>query len=145
LVLLGHAAAGLQDHPAAATAYEGAATLFDAIGYRFSAAAEARAGLAALALHQGDPAQALALVTEFLPHLLAGDEVIGVDEPFYTYLTCYQVLAANGDSRAQAILDHGYTRLTTCADHIPDPALRHSFLHNVPIHRALQEAYLLTR
>lgn len=145
LVLLGHAAAALQDHHAAATAYAGAITLFDAIGYRFSGGAEARAGLAALALQQGDPAQALTLVTEFLPHLRAGDEVVGVDEPFYAYLTCYQVLIANGDSRAQAILQQGYTRLITYADHIADPALRHSFLCNVPVHYALQQAYLLTK
>ena len=145
LVLLGHAAAALQDHPAAATAYEQAAILFDAMGYRTSAAAEARAGLAALALQQGYPAQALALVTEFLPHLLDDSVVVGVDEPFYTYLTGYQVLVANEDSRAQALLQHGYNRLLTYADQIADPALRHSFLHNVPVHYALQQAYLTTR
>jgi tetratricopeptide (TPR) repeat protein len=145
LVLLGHAAAALQDHPAAATAYEQAAILFDAMGYRTSAAAEAHAGLAALALQQGYPAQALALVTEFLPHLLDDSGVVGVDEPFYTYLTGYQVLVANEDSRAQALLQHGYNRLLTYADQIADPALRHSFLHNVPVHYALQQAYLTTR
>jgi tetratricopeptide (TPR) repeat protein len=145
LVLLGHAAAALQDHPAAATAYEQAAILFDAMGYRTSAAAEAHAGLAALALQQGYPAQALALVTEFLPHLLDDSGVVGVDEPFYTYLTGYQVLVANEDSRAQALLQHGYKRLLTYADQIADPALRHSFLHNVPVHYALQQAYLTTR
>lgn len=141
LTLLGHAYRGLQQPAAAATAYQQAITLYEQID-NLCSAAEAQAGLAEVAHSQRDDAQAQALVEAILLRL-AGTARVGIDEPFYTYWVCYQVLAAQRDQRAHAILQQGYAILTAYADQITDAAVRHSFLHNVPVHRDLQQAYRL--
>ena len=63
-----------------------------------------------------------------LPHTL---------EPLRVYLTCYQVLQANGDPRAQDVLNTAYTLLQERAANIEDLALRRSYLENVPYHREI--------
>lgn len=139
LTFLGHAHHALQQPAEAIIAYQQAITLYAQIDDAQSAA-EAQAGLAEVTQGQGEGAQALALVETLLPGLIAGVQV-GIDEPFYTYLVCYQVLADHDDERATAVLQQGYALLTAYANQIMDPALRHSFLRNVPVHRALQQAY----
>lgn|GEM_PF-2268646 len=69
---------------------------------------------------------------------------MGVDEPFYTYLTCYTVLAAQHDPRATRVLQTAYTLLESYAGHIYDEHLRHSFWENVAVHRMIQQAYATT-
>ncbi len=66
---------------------------------------------------------------------------VGVDEPFYIYLTCLRVLAATHDARALSLLQTAHALLERYANRITDARLRRSFLENVPIHQALWEAY----
>ncbi|MFN8489018.1 MAG: BTAD domain-containing putative transcriptional regulator [Caldilineaceae bacterium] len=139
LIGMGSAQRQLGQLTAAKSAYEQAFALYTAIG-RPDMAVEALAGLAALAQQQGDQQQALSLVETVLKQL-AEHPNSGQDEPFFLYLTCYQVLAAAQDPRAPTILQQGYRLLQRYADQITEDRLRHSFLQNVLVHRALQQAY----
>ncbi|NIV37132.1 MAG: hypothetical protein GWN58_49190, partial [Anaerolineae bacterium] len=65
------------------------------------------AGLARVAQAQGDGPLAVGHIEEIL-HQLNGDNLDGNDEPLRVYLTCYQVLRAYGDPRAERILDGAY-------------------------------------
>ncbi|RIK40703.1 MAG: hypothetical protein DCC55_14200 [Chloroflexi bacterium] len=136
---IGYAWEGLHGWDAASQAYQTALHLYQALGIQ-PALIEAQAGLARVQLAQGEQAAASRWIDEILPRLAAQPNV-GMDEPFLVYLTCYQVLAANHDARATPLLQRGYDLLQQYAARIQDDALRRSFLENVPIHRALQEAH----
>ena len=101
------------------------------------------AGLARLCLAQGDLAQAQAHVEEILSYLehrtLGNVHTLG--EPMRVYLTCYRVLRANGDSRAQDILEAAHSLLQEGAARIGDEGERRSFLENVAAHREIVGAY----
>ena len=136
LLLLGHAQAAL--HLESATqSYTQASQIWQQLG---SAAfeAEARAGLAQCALAQGKNVQAQALIEALLPRLLSG-QPIGLDEPFFVYLTAYRILFAGQDERAIAILTSAYQQLQRYVAHIDD-ALRSPFLEKVTVHRELHHA-----
>ena len=53
------------------------------------------------------------------------------------YLLCYQVLTAQQDPRALAVLEHGYCLLQSRATTLHDLAKRHSYRHNIPANRNL--------
>jgi tetratricopeptide (TPR) repeat protein len=135
---LGHARAGLQKPAEAQAAYQQALTLYDQLG-RAHLAVEARAGLASLALAEGDLAAALGQV-EAIWKVLASHPHAGQDEPFSIYLICYRVLEAVGDPRATPVVQTAQRLLREYADTITDDVLRRSFLENVAAHRALLEA-----
>jgi hypothetical protein len=59
-----------------------------------------------------------------------------VHTPFYVYLACYRVLAANHDPRAAAVLQTARQRLHAAAAQLDD-ALRRSFMEHVATHREL--------
>jgi hypothetical protein len=61
----------------------------------------------------------------------------GTYEPFRIRLTCYQVLRANEDARAEQVLGTAYQLLQERAAGIEDENLWHSFLEKVPAHREL--------
>ena len=138
-VLIGHAQTQVGQFAKAADAYQQALALYSEIG-RADIAAEAQAGLAAIAYKQGDEEQAQRLVEAVLKRLV-DYPTAGQDEPFYLYLTCSQILAATHDPRATMILQQGYDLLQQYAERITDDALRRSFWENVPIHAALRQAY----
>jgi DNA-binding SARP family transcriptional activator/predicted ATPase len=133
-VYLGHAYAGLRQWPAAAAAYQQALALYTEID-KPSLAAEPRAGLAGIALEQGDLEQALAHVEAILP-VLALNVRVGIDEPFFIYGVCQRVLAATGDPRAVALAEAANRLLQHDAAHIVDDAIRRSFLARWPLHHA---------
>ncbi|MFQ5344187.1 MAG: tetratricopeptide repeat protein, partial [Anaerolineae bacterium] len=133
---LGHAQAGLGQLDEAATAYRGAVALQRELG-RLNQAMEPLAGLARVALAQGDIQQAQAHVQEILSHLEAGGTLDGTIDPFQVYLTCYRVLRADGDPRAQEVLTTAYNLLQERAAKIGDEDLRRSFLENVASHREI--------
>ncbi len=137
-LVMGHALADLSRFAEAATAYGRALDLFTEIGNQ-PVAAEARAGLALVALAAGDGTAARAQIETILP-LLDGAAAIGLDEPFSAYLACFRVLQACGDPRAAAIVQAANKRLDAYAGSIADPALRTSFRETVPSHRALRDA-----
>jgi hypothetical protein len=135
LVIMGHTASSPAD---ASRAHHEAMALYEELGQPHRSV-EPRAGLAALALAQGAAATALTHVDEIL-NTLAIDNRAGLDEPFYAYLTCYQVLSALDDPRSTAVLRAAQTLLEAYAERLSDTALRRSFLENVTVHRAVHEA-----
>jgi predicted ATPase/DNA-binding SARP family transcriptional activator len=136
---MGDALRRVERWPAAQVAYTNALALLQQLDIQ-PVVAEALAGLAQVALAQGDQRGALTWVDATLA-IMATHAVVGLDEPFAIYFTCYQVLSANRDPRAAAILQQGAQILLRYADRITDPELRHSFLSAVAPHRALDQAY----
>ena len=135
LTVLGHALVELGRLDEAAAAYRDAQDLWRELGH-LSPAMDSLAGLARVSLAQGDPSQAQAQVGEILSYLET-NPVEGTDEPFRVYLTCYRVLKANQDPRAQEILTTAYNLLQEHAGNTTDEEMRRSFLENVPAHREL--------
>jgi hypothetical protein len=97
---------------------------------------------------RGEIEQALNQVNEILAYMEANTPPIGssfcldgTKEPFRILQTCYQVLKANNDSRADAILTDAYNLLQTRAANISDKHLRCCFLNNVAVNREIVEAY----
>jgi class 3 adenylate cyclase/tetratricopeptide (TPR) repeat protein len=136
---LGHALAGLGDAAGAMAAYHQALDRYRQSGW-LNPPMEVRAGLARLALAQGDPSQALQHTEPILQHLQS-HTLDGTYEPFRIRLTCYRVLRANDDPRAGEVLRTAYELLQERAAGIEDEHLRGSFLEKVPWHQELvQEA-----
>jgi hypothetical protein len=65
----------------------------------------------------------------------------GTLEPLRIYLTCYRVLSANGDGRAEEVLEAAYRLLQERAVTIEDQDLRRSYLENVAAHREIVAAW----
>jgi hypothetical protein len=126
----------MQQWDAAIKSYQEAIADYSKVGNP-AAASEAQAGLAQIALAQGDRVQAQHWVDALLPVLEAQPNA-GFTTPFFTYHTCYRVLTANQDRRAPAVLELGCCLLLDYAAGISDLALRRSFLENVAVHRELQ-------
>jgi hypothetical protein len=104
-------------------------------------ATEPMAGLARVALADGDIAQALAHVESILTYLEGGGTLNGTLEPLRIYLTCYQVLRAAGDPRAERVLTTAYALLQERAAKLPNEPTRLMFLQNVPYHREIVAAW----
>jgi hypothetical protein len=134
-VILGHARARMDQPNGAAAAYQQAVAWYIKIG-NTAMASEPQAGLAQLAVAEGDRVRAQTLIETMLP-VLAERPRARVLTPFYAYLICYRVLEASGDVRAASLLQRAEQRLQECAEHITDDALRRSFLENVAAHHAI--------
>ena len=140
LLVLGHAQLGLGRSDAARAAYERARALFEAVDMHVMAM-EAVAGLARVALAQGDAARARADVQVLLDHRARGGTFEGTEEPLRIVLTCWQVISATDAARAGGLLASAHAELQAQAGRIADARLRHSLLHAVPHHRAIEEAW----
>jgi len=57
------------------------------------------------------------------------------------YLTCYRVLHANADARAQDVLGTAYAILQERAANIKDEGMCRSYLENVPYHREIVDLW----
>ncbi|MGB0386976.1 MAG: tetratricopeptide repeat protein [Ardenticatenaceae bacterium] len=104
------------------------------------------AGLARVAMSEGNISQALSYVEEILAWIEING-VEGIEYPLQVYLTCYQVLQASADdetevgqlaARAETILVTAHTLLQEQAAKIKDEALRRKFLENVSFNRQIQ-------
>jgi hypothetical protein len=137
-VILGHARARMAQPELAAAAYQQAVAWYITIG-NAAMAIEPRAGLAQLALAQGDSVGARILIDMMLP-VLSERSRARVLTPFYAYLICYDVLEALHDSRAATVLRDAQRLLQKYAEQIPNTAQRRSFLENVAAHRDLLRA-----
>jgi class 3 adenylate cyclase/tetratricopeptide (TPR) repeat protein len=135
LMALGHTCRGLGLTAEAQAAYQESIDLRDESG-QTNLAIESRAGLAGAFLDEGQLDLATAQVDEILQHL-ASNTLEGTEEPSKITLTCYQVLQAKQDSRAQGILGDAYKQLQEQAAKIEDEDLRHSFLQNVSANREI--------
>ena len=138
LCALGHAELALGRHLAARTAFERA----HAVALRLDNATQhdASAGLARVALAQNDVAAALQAVQELLARLSDSAALEGTEAPHLIRLTCHQVLARAGDTRAPKLLTQAHAELLVVAVTISDSGLRHSFLNNIPEHRLIMAA-----
>lgn len=104
---------------------------------------EPLAGLATVYLALDQPQQALGYAEQilpYLPHILA----TGITGLFRIFWSCYQVLDANRDLRALGVLDTAYAALQERAARLTDPVIRHSYLENVVIHKAIVKAHSQT-
>jgi adenylate cyclase len=136
---LGHSQMGLGRTAEATAAYQKALTLRRELG-QHNVAMEALAGLAQVSLNRNDLSQAQVWIEEILAHLDT-NTLIGAEEPFRVYLTCYRVLKTNQDPRAQDVLNTAHRLLQDQAAKIDDDELRRSFLENVNAHREITEAW----
>lgn len=124
-------------------AFQAAVSAWESLGMS-SRVMEAKAGLAKLALEQDELGTAATRIEEII-HFLQDNTLQEAIDPLQVYLIAYQVLSALGDSRAIQILEEGGRLLDERAARIQDPAMRHSFLHNIPSHRELRRALISGR
>ena len=135
----GHAELAL-GHPAtAAMAFERAHAV--ALAADTETQLDATAGLARLALARGDVAAAMQAVERLLAHQAGGGTLEGTEAPRLIRLTCHQVLERAGDARAAEVLTTAHAELQAMAAAIADGRLRHSFLNDIPEHRAIGTAW----
>ncbi|MBE0684663.1 MAG: tetratricopeptide repeat protein, partial [Anaerolineaceae bacterium] len=96
-------------------------------------APEPLAGLARIALLEGKPEQAFAIIQEFLPKVLE-TSLQGLDRLIWTYLVSHQVLAANNDPQAPDIIQTAYQILLQRAETIADEKSRQAYLTGIRDH-----------
>jgi tetratricopeptide (TPR) repeat protein len=99
------------------------------------------AGLARVALAEGDTAAAVAALRPVLALAAADAALDGTEYPRLIELTCHQVLTLAHDPRADEWLARAHTALAAQADAITDPALRRRFLDDIPHHREIVAAW----
>jgi tetratricopeptide (TPR) repeat protein len=133
---LGLALAAKADLEAARQAFEQALAIRCDLG-QHALACDDLAGLARLALQEGQVEQAVAYGEEILQEI-ASHGADGIEFPVLVYLTCGRAFLAAGlaELGGQALRD-GYKLLMARAEHIQDEALRRQFLENVPFNREL--------
>ena len=140
LLYIGHAEQALGRHAKALQAYERARARALEIDHPLQHGATA--GLARVALAQGDTVTALQQVEVLLTHMADGGTLEGGESPRLVEMTCYVVLERLGDARAAAWLERAHTHLMAKAVTIPDAALRQGFLNNITEHREIVAAWL---
>ena len=136
---LGNAELALGRHAAAWAAFERAHAVALPIGD--AKQYEATAGLARVALARGDVAAAMHALQGLLAHLANGGSLQGTEQPRLIQLTCYLVLAAAGDPRAEQMLASAHAALQAVEATISDPVLRHGYLNNLSEHRKIVLAW----
>jgi len=132
LTYLGHALVGLARLDEASDVYGEALVLLRKLELPHLAL-ETLTGLARVCLTQGNLAGSQGHVEDILHHLKTGS-LDGTLEPARIYLTCYRVLKASDDGRAEHILEEAYRFLQERAAKISDEEERRSFLENVEEH-----------
>ena len=106
---------------------------------------DASAGLARVALAEGDATAAVAALQPLLAHVADGGTPNGTEHPRLIELSCHHALARAGDSRADEWLARAHGALMAQADAISrsstDATLRQAFLQNIPHHREIVAAW----
>ncbi len=139
LLQLGDAELALERHAAAQTAFARSHAVALSIDHLYKY--DAVAGLARVALAQGDVAGALLLLKGLLNHLAAGGTLVGTASRNRSSWSCHQVLICAGDLRAAEVLAIGHSELQARASSITDASLRRCFLTNVPENREIVAAW----
>jgi predicted ATPase/class 3 adenylate cyclase len=138
LTYLALALEGLGKLEASSTIYNEALHLRREIG-QGSLAIDVLAGLARVALQQGQTAQALAYAEETLVWI-AEHGIEGIEYPLRVYLTNSDVLIAAGQKeRARDVLSTAQTLIQERADRISDETVRQCFLDNAHLHRQIRD------
>jgi predicted ATPase/class 3 adenylate cyclase len=136
LIVLGHALTGLAQYGKAIDCYQRALTLYREMRL-LHYSLDVRAGLARIVLARGEHAKAVTYIQQILDHRRTYPKLEYLWEPLRAYLTCYQVLHAVDDPRAEEVLEAAYRLLQERAGTIKDEGLRRSYLENVPYHREI--------
>jgi tetratricopeptide (TPR) repeat protein len=144
LTHLGHALADSGALDEAAQAFARALATRRELDLESPLAVDDLAGQARVALAQGDAARAGQLAREAIAWIESHGET-GIEYPTQVYLICYRALRAAGSepaalAQASAVLRRGQTYLEGQAAGIQDPALRRSYLENIPFNRDLARA-----
>ncbi len=138
LVIMGHLQGPL--YPAEATVlYQQAVEIYKELDHPLLAV-EPQAALASLALLYKEESEACSQVEAILS-VLAVDQHVGLDTPFYVYMQTYKVLEGLGDPRAVTLLVEARALLEEYASCITDETLRRSFLENISAHHFLAQAF----
>jgi predicted ATPase/DNA-binding SARP family transcriptional activator len=136
LTHLGHALAASGDQAEAGVAYRHAVELRAVLGQRHLLH-DPLAGLARLALADGDIAHARAYIEETL-HVGAESMLDGSEEPVRLLVTCHRVLAAAGDERAPRLLAEARRQLGSRAARIGDERMRRLFVSRHALYPELE-------
>jgi hypothetical protein len=143
LCRVGDAELALGRHAPAAQAFASAHARASEIGspYRH----DASAGLARVALAQGDSRAAMQALAPLLARgarVSANDNPLeGAEFPRLIEWTCHRVLASAGEPSAAEWLARAHEALQAQAATIGDAALRQCFLCNIPAHREIVAAW----
>ena len=142
LTHLGHALADTGALDEAARAFAQALATRRELDPESPLAVDDLAGQARVTLAQGDAARAGQLAREAIAWIESHGET-GIEYPTQVYLICYRALRAAAGSdpaalaQASAVLRRGQAYLEAQAAGIQDPALRRSYLENIPFNRDL--------
>lgn len=101
----------------------------------------ARTGVAEVALAQNQVMRALAQTEKLLPLLEESPDLYLIAEHMGPHWTCYRVLKANEDPRADSLLQQTHDQLLGRAASISDQDLHASYLHNVAAHQRILDEY----
>lgn len=140
---VGEAALDLGDYAAAAEAFNTAMAL--SLADKAASALDAGAGLARLALMQGDVAGAMVHVQTALDGEASTGARQEALDPRHIALMCTLVLSSAGDARANEWLELVHRELMASAASISDEALRQGYLAHIPDHRAILSAWALAQ
>jgi DNA-binding SARP family transcriptional activator len=139
LTTLAHALVDSGDLAEAAAVYRQALANRRRMGER-NLVLEPLAGLARVALMQGDQPSAREYVAEIVACLDKGTPD-GARDPFQIYLTCYRVLRASLAHGALELLSSAHRLLQERAAAIEDEAQRRSYLENVAAHQDIAREF----
>jgi tetratricopeptide (TPR) repeat protein len=134
LSVQGHALVELEQFSAAEEAYWEAVAIWQRLEIP-NMVAEAKAGLARLALRQQNEALAKELVGEVWAQIAIDPNLDGAELPVRIYLTCYQVFKKTGNSRAAEALAAGRDLLEKQSAGLDDDDVRSSLRQQIPAHR----------
>ncbi len=135
---LGKIHAALSQWDAAEREYRQALTLREALPHA-GRQLELHAELAHITYQRGHAHQALAEIEPVLAALEAAPALDGAEEPYQVYWICHEILRANNDTRATALLATAQYHLQQQANSISALELRRSFLENTPACRRLMK------
>lgn len=135
LIMQGHIHCAAGEWSAAHTAYQAAYVLSQQNNLT-QAALRIQTHLAAVAMAQGKTAAALAGVETVLANFATQPFTITL-RPQELLLIIYQILVANQDPRAPAVLDQAWRLVQQHLAHMDDPQQRNTYLNNVPVNRTL--------
>lgn len=130
---MGHVLTELQRYTEAIAAFQQAVTFHQQM-QQDNRRMEPLAGLAQVALLQGDMPQAQRLGEEILTHLQT-HTLDRTEETLRVYLTCYRILDAQNGSRAQDLLCAAYDQLQKRAATIEDLEAQRLFWEAIPDHQ----------
>jgi ATP/maltotriose-dependent transcriptional regulator MalT len=138
LLTRGAALAQLNRPAEAAGDFTGALALFQAPGHPSTLRADALAGLAEIALAEGDLDQARTYLAELDP-LLRSDPLYQALEPMQILLTHCRLRLALAVPGAEEALAAALARLEACAALIAEPRQRQTYLERHSAHRELRK------